>query len=117
MFKKGFFAFKWITTRGEILNLRRTGKLRRGKYIYVWALPHESGEGNSHPGISVTTGRGFKSAADRNLAKRRIVGCIMESRGLLDDRYSYLVEARPGVEKEKYHNLVIEIEGLLRNII
>lgn len=116
MFKKGFLDFEWVNTREGILKLRRNGKLLRGKNVLIWILPWDLSRGRSRPGISITTSRGFKSAASRNLAKRRVIGCIIESRGSLNRGHSYLVECRPGAERENYHKLVIEIRGLLREI-
>ena len=79
--------------------------------MFVWASLEAPGE--AQPAVAVVTGRGFRGAVSRNLAKRRLRSGILERRDLLDPGYEYLVEGRPGVEKADYQILVTEIEDLL----
>lgn len=116
LFKKGFLCFKWLNKREEIFCLRRSGSLHRGKYVNIWVLPRKDTDGSKLTGISVIIGKGFENSVARNLAKRRVTGCIIENRGLLNKNCSYLIECRPGSERKKYQILVKDIKELLINI-
>ena len=101
-------TFRWISSPREIIRLRRTGTLRRGKLLSVWIAPGTDAEGNV-PAACVVAGRGFNKAVKRNKAKRRTIGALMDSRGLLEHGRRYLIECRPGAEEEDYQKLVIEL--------
>lgn len=68
------------------------------------------------PLLGVVAGRGFRGSVERNRARRRVRGCVMELRHLLEPGRSYLIECRPGTEKTNYQKLVIEIEAILSRI-
>lgn len=63
--------------------------------------------------MGVVPGRGFKKAVERNLARRRVRGCIMDMRELLEPGYGYLIECRPGVQSENYQKLAGELGEIL----
>lgn len=92
----------------DIRHLRKAGRFSRGGLVHVWASP-DAPEGDSPPSLCVVTGRGFGRAVDRNRAKRRVRGCVMEMRHILEPGRSYLVECRPGVERADYQLLVNEL--------
>jgi len=106
--------FRWITAPREMMTIRKSGALHRGKYLFIWVL--DSAVGQGLPAVAVATGKGFKSAVKRNLARRRTRGAVLDSRQLLEPHRSYLVEGRPGVEEIDYHLLVMEIEKALTRI-
>lgn len=112
MFSRGSPGITWVTDTHWIRTLRKKGRLYRGKYVYAWISRNEA-EYPGVPHVSVVTGRGFVLATRRNLAKRRVRGCILSLRKLLEDDYCYLVECRPGVDGANYQKLVIEVRGIL----
>jgi ribonuclease P protein component len=104
-------GFRWITAPREMMCIRKSGALHRGKYLFIWVLDGVAGE--ELPAVAVVTGRGFRSAVKRNLARRRTRGVVLEARELLEPRRSYLIEGRPGAEEADYQFLVAEIEKAL----
>lgn len=60
--------------------------------------------------------RGFKRAVDRNLVRRRLRGCIMGVRDLLEPGHVYLIECKPGAELVDYQKLVNEVESLISRV-
>ena len=103
----------WITSSREIRSLKKSGRLFRGKRVYIWISPTVA-EDQGSPRVGLVTGRGFDCATRRNLARRRVRGCVMDLRHRLQDGYSYLVECRPGVEEGNYQFLVIVVDKILR---
>lgn len=103
--------FDRITSSRQIREIRTGGKRGRGKNLTVWLLRNDSGD--IRPSVCVVTSRGFGNAVERNLARRRLRGCIMELRDLLRPGYSYLVEARPGAARENYQLLVADLMEIL----
>ena len=63
--------------------------------------------------MGVVAGRGFGKAVERNRARRRVRGCIMEMRELLEPGSVYLVECRPGAESTNYQLLARELGAIL----
>ena len=104
-------GFRWVTAPREMMSIRRSGKLHRGRYLFIWVI--EGPPGEELPAVAVVTAKGFPSATRRNLARRRARGGILDARGLLEQGHSYLVEGRPGAEKVDYQFLVEEIERAL----
>ena len=104
-------GLRWVTAPREMMSIRKTGTLHRGKYLFIWV--RESRHGDEQPAVAVVTGKGFRNATRRNLARRRARGGVMDSRGLLAPRHSYLIEGRPGAEEVDYQFLVAEIEKAL----
>ena len=104
-------GFRWITAPREMMSIRKSGALHRGKYLFIWVLDGVAGE--ELPGVAVVTGRGFRSAVKRNLAKRRARGVVLDARELLEPRHSYLIEGRPVAEEIDYQFLAAEIEKAL----
>jgi len=105
-------GLRWVTGSKEIRSIRRAGMLQRGSLVYVWTsegVPHEADRAE----VALVTGRGFKGAIARNLAKRRLRGSVLEKRDLLEPGKRYLIEGRPGLENVDYQILVIEISDLL----
>jgi len=102
----------WLTDARSIKTIRKNGRLFRGKNVFVWVSPCEAGVGCA-PRVVVVTGRWFPRATQRNLAKRRVRGCIMDLRPQLDWDRSYLVECRKGSYEVNYHLLVNEVRGIL----
>jgi ribonuclease P protein component len=105
-------GLRWVTASNEIRSIRRTGKLLRGAHVFVW-VADEASENEDLPAVALVTGRGFKGATGRNLAKRRLRGGLLDERGLLLPGRKYLVEGRPGTERTDYQLLVIEIQDIL----
>ena len=105
-------GFVWVGDARSIKTLRKRGRLYRGKSVFAWISRNEAG-GPDGPRVGVVTGRGFVLATRRNLARRRVRGCIMDLRRFLEEGYSYLVECRPGSEEVNYQLLVIEVRGIL----
>ncbi|MHB8894960.1 MAG: ribonuclease P protein component [Candidatus Geothermincolia bacterium] len=104
-------GLRWITASSEMRSIRKQGKLYRGGLVFIWACPGDPGE--EAPGVAVVTGRGFRNAVTRNLAKRRLRGGLLDRRQLLEQGKCYLVEGRRGVEKADYQLLVKEIDDIL----
>jgi ribonuclease P protein component len=109
--KKGA-GIRWIKGSRDIRSLRRTGRFSRGTFIFAWASP-VSGESLDLPLVGVVSGRGFGKAIERNLARRRVRGCIMDMRHLLEPGIGYLVECRPGAQSADYQLLVNELGEIL----
>lgn len=80
--------------------------------MFAW-VSSNANEGAEAPRAGVITGRGFGKAVERNLARRRVRGCIVEMRHLLEPGNSYLVECRPGAQSANYQLLVSEISSIL----
>jgi ribonuclease P protein component len=101
----------WISDSREIQSLRRKGDLLRSNRILMWVTGDDGPLGE--PRVGVVMGSGFRTAVERNLAKRRIRGCVQDLRRLLAPGRSYLVEGRPGIERYDYQKLVNSVEKLL----
>lgn len=112
MFSRGSPGVTWVTDTHSIRNLRKKGRLFRGKSVYAW-ISRKEAESPGEPHVSVVTGRGFALSTSRNLARRRVRGCILDLRQFLEEGNCYLVECRPGVECENYQILVNEVRGIL----
>jgi ribonuclease P protein component len=102
----------WLTDADSIKSIRRNGRLFRGKSVFAWVSRHKAGV-CAAPRVVVVTGRGFSLATQRNLAKRRVRGCIMDLRPHLDEDHNYLIECRKGADKVNYQILVNEVRGIL----
>ena len=112
MFSRGSPGITWVTDAHSIRNLRKKGRLFRGGSVYAWiSRKEDASPGN--PQVSVVTGRGFTLSTSRNLARRRVRGCILDLRHLLEEGNCYLVQCRPGVEHRNYQKLVNEVRGIL----
>jgi len=98
-----------ISSPVEIVSIRRSGKQYRGRFVRIWAARGAGGKR-----VAVTCGRGFKGAVSRNLAKRRVRGCIMELRPEMTPGTDFVVECRPGAEGADYQNLVNDVRELFR---
>jgi ribonuclease P protein component len=103
---------QWISKSRDIKSLRRTGRFFRGRMVLIWVSPSAI-DGGGAPFVGIVAGRGFGNAVRRNLARRRVRGCLMDMRHLLRLGTSYLVECRPGVEEVDYQFLVIEMQSIL----
>lgn len=101
----------WITKPRDIRSLKRIGRFFRGKLVLAW-VSSDAFEGSA-TFVGVATGKGFEKAVWRNKARRRVKGCIMDSRHLLKPGTSYLIECRPGVEEAEYQKLVNEVRDIL----
>jgi ribonuclease P protein component len=101
-----------ITDSQDIRSLKRTGRFFRGRFVLIW-FSHKDSDEAEEPVVGVVAGKGFGRAVDRNLAKRRVRGCILGMKRLLEPGNRYLVECRPGAETADYQYLVIEIERAL----
>ena len=112
MSSRGSPGITWVTDTRSIRDLRKKGRLFRGKSVYTW-ISRKEAVSPGDPHVSVVTGRGFALSTSRNLARRRVRGCILDLRHLLEEGNSYLVECRSGVECVNYQNLVNEVRGIL----
>lgn len=112
MTRKRSAGILWIKGSRDIRSLRRTGRFSRGRFVLVWTSP-ASRESIDAPLVGVVSARGFGKAVERNLARRRVRGCIMEMRHLLRPGASYLVECRPGAQSADYQLLAIEMGTIL----
>ena len=112
MFGRESPGVTWVTDTHSIRNLRKKGKLFRGKSVYAW-ISRKAAVSQGNPHVSVVTGRGFALSTSRNLARRRVRGCILDLRQFLEEDTCYLVECRPEAECENYQKLVNEIQGIL----
>ena len=102
----------WITKSRDIRSLKRIGRFFRGTLVLAW-VSLDACEGSDIPRVGVATGKGFEKAVWRNKARRRVKGCVMDSRHLLKPGTSYLIECRPGVEGAEYQLLVNEVRDIL----
>jgi len=105
-------GIRWTSDSREIKTIRGSGQLLRGRSVLVW-VSHNSYERTCAPIVGIAAARGFSSAVNRNLAKRRVRGCLMDLRHLLKPGNRYLVKFRPGVEREEYQILVEEMRSIL----
>ena len=105
-------GIRWGLDSQDIKSIRGSGRLIRGRAVLVW-VSHNACESTGAPTVGITAVRGFDSAVKRNLAKRRVRGCLLDLRDLLKPGISYLVKFRPGVEKEEYQILVEEMRSTL----
>jgi ribonuclease P protein component len=105
-------GIRWAADTRDIKSIKSGGLLFRGRSVLVW-VSHNACEGTEVPVVGIAPARGFTSAVNRNLAKRRIRGCLLELRHLLKPGTGYLVQFRPGVEKQEYQILVEEIRSIL----
>lgn len=103
----------WIRKSGDLKTIRRSGRLIRGELVNVWVSNPGCIGIDGGPAVGVVTGRGFRKAVNRNRARRRARGCIMEVRDILDPGGAYLVECRAGSEKVNYQILVNNLRDIL----
>lgn len=102
-----------IKKSGDLKEVRRSGRLYRSELVNVWVSDPGRIGIDEGPAVGVVTGRGFPRAVSRNRARRRIRGCIMELRDILDPGSAYLVECRAGSEKANYQKLVFSLRDIL----
>jgi ribonuclease P protein component len=105
----------WAADSRDIKSIRGGGRLIRGRSVLVW-VSHNACENAGVPVVGLAPARGFTNAVNRNLAKRRIRGCLMDLRGLLQPGNCYLVQFRPGVERQDYQLLVDEMRSILLRV-
>ncbi len=109
-----------ISKSRDIRYLRRTGRFVRGENVFAWVSRDGCGRNGKEPGavprVGVIAGRGFDGAVPRNRARRRVRGCVMDLRHLLEPGCSYLFLCRHGTEKVDYQILVNEIRTILSRI-
>jgi ribonuclease P protein component len=108
-------GIQWISRSRDLKSLRRIGSFFRGGLVFVWVFPNAS-PSDEEPFVGIVTGKGFRNAVKRNRARRRVRGCLMDSRQLLKPGGRYLVECRPGVDVADYQLLVIELQSILSRI-
>ncbi len=92
----------------EIHTAKKFGSKRDGVYVALWKR-----EKPGKPRIGIIAGRGFKSAVKRNLARRRVAGCVIELKSLLRDGVDYLFECKPGCEAAPYQELARDVRNCL----
>jgi ribonuclease P protein component len=112
----GGSGIQWISDSRDFRSLRRIGRFFRGGLLFIWVSPNAS-PGEEAPSVGIITGRGFAGATQRNRAKRRVRGCVMDLRHLLKPGRSYLVECRPGANIVDYQILVNEMQSILSRIL
>ena len=105
-------GLRWITNSSQIRSARKKGIFFRGDHMFAW-VSQESVVEPGPPVVGIVLRRGFKRAVDRNVVRRRLRGCIMELRDLLEPGRVYLIECKPGAEKVNYQILVIEVQSLI----
>lgn len=104
-----------MSSSRDFKSLRRIGSFFRGGLVFVWVSPNAS-PSDEEPFVGIVAGKGFENAVKRNRARRRVRGCLMDSRQLLEPGDRYLVECRPGVEVADYQLLVSELQSILLRI-
>lgn len=92
----------------EISYIKRVGKKRDGVYVILWKTETLGG-----PRVGVIAGRGFENSVRRNLARRRVAGCVIESKGILRGGTAYLLECKPGSESSPYQELAKDVRNSL----
>jgi ribonuclease P protein component len=105
-------GLRWITKSRQIRLARKEGIFFRSEHLFAW-VSAESFVKSDHPAVAIVFRRGFKRAVDRNLVRRRVRGCIMEARDLLEPGCVYLIECKPGAETVDYQILVKEVQSLI----
>jgi len=50
---------------------------------------------------------------ERNLARRRVTGCVLDARGILDGNSEYLFECKPGSESAIYQELAKDVQNCI----
>jgi ribonuclease P protein component len=108
-------GLRWITRSSQIRSARREGVFCKGENLLAW-VSAGSGDESEPPAVGVVLRRGFEKAVNRNLLKRRLRGCVMETRDLLKPGYVYLFECKPGAELVDYQILVNEVKILISRV-
>lgn len=85
-----------------------------GEHVTLWILKDDRPGGSVS--VGVVAGRGYKKAVDRNLAKRRTRGCIIERKQKLKPGYRYLFECRKSAGIVSYQYLVADVEKLISEV-
>lgn len=79
--------------------------------MVAWVVGNRAGMDAASVGIVLS--KGYRNAVDRNLAKRRGRGCIIDLREMLKPGHEYLIEYRPGAARINYQKLVNEVKDIL----